>query len=366
MNRIKCLDSMRFMMVLAIVLCHFDFLGIDGLVGDIWRTVFSRPDPAVAFFFILSGFGLEYSQKEYGYSSFSIRFAFERVKKLYPIYLFSLILCIPVTLYFAISLHGWTEGIERTLIKMPLALVMLQSLTGMAGFSHAFNGVCWFFSTLFVLYMFYPLLHRLNSRLRLMGGGGRMFLLLLFILLIRMGAYCVLRGIEAPTGLCSYFDDLSYGSPYFRIFDFILGMLIYNLYYTYRECAAFKSSLWEILVIVTFVFYYILRDIVGLPSSMQIFFDAALPVLLIFIFSFQRGVVSKCLSSNLWVKLGKMTMYIFFFHYIAVLYVKALVSSMQIVLLPSQIVLVSLFLIAIITYLIMLFWGLINKFFSYK
>lgn len=193
-----------------------------------------------------------------------------------------------------------------------------------------------------------------------------MFLLLLLFLLIRMGAYRVLRGIESSTGLCSYFDDLSYGSPYFRIFDFILGMLIYNLYNAYRECAAFKSSFWEVLVIVTFVFYYILRDIVGLPSSMQVFFDAALPVLLILIFSFQQGVVSNYLSCNLWVKLGKMTMFIFFFHYIAVLYVKALMSSIEIVLTPLQIVFVSLFLIAIITYLIMLLWGLVAKYFSYK
>lgn len=361
MKRIVCLDSMRFIMVMAIVLCHFDFFDVDGLIGQIWNLVFSRPDPAVAFFFILSGFGLEYSQKKFGYPSFSVRFAVERIKKLYPIYMFSILLCVPVTLYFAISLHGWADGVVRTIMKIPLALVLLQSVTGMAGFSHAFNGVCWFFSTLFVLYMFYPILHRLNTRLRLKGGGGRLFLLLLIALLVRLGAYWVLSDIENSSVFSSYFDDLSYGSPYFRIFDFILGMLLYNLYNNYRECAIFKSSTWEVFVMLLFVLYYIFRDVVGLSSSVQIFLDAALPVLMIFIFSFQKGVISRCLSSKYWQKLGAITMYIFFFHYVAVLYVKAFVGSISITFSPIITILISLVLILLITYMTMLLWNYVCR-----
>ena len=159
---------MRFIMLICIVLCHFDFLSF---IGWIWDIV-SKPGPAVAYFFIISGFGLEYSRKDPRYTTPSLKFAIDKIKKLYPPYLFSIVLCIPVTLYFAISLHGVPEGIIRTVIKVPLVPFLLQSMTGMAGFSHAFNGVCWFVSTLFILYIIYPLLHRWNSWIRITGGGG--------------------------------------------------------------------------------------------------------------------------------------------------------------------------------------------------
>lgn len=351
---------MRFIMVMAIVLCHFDFLAF---IGKAWDLVISRPDPAVAFFFILSGFGLEYAQKEYGYSSVSIKFAVDRIKKIYPIYLFSILLCIPVTLYFAISLHGLTVGVIRTIIKIPLVLVLLQSITGMAGFSHAFNGVCWFISTLFILYTFYPLLHMLNIRLKL-AGGGIILLLLISALVLRMAIFIIFHNIENTTGLGSYFDDLSYGSPYFRIFDFILGMLLFNYYSICRKYHIWNASILEIAVTVLFVSYYIFRDFIGISSVVQIALDAFLPVLWIFVFSFEKGCLSKFMSHQHMVKLGGLTMYIFLFHYVAVLYVKALLDYFPIISLPFFTVSLSLLLIVVFTCLIMITWEKINVFFK--
>lgn len=171
MQRIRSFEIMRFVMIITIVMDHLIFLQDDEhFIGQLYNSVLANPYPAVCFFFILSGFGLEYSNKDVnGYPPISFLWTYQKIKRIYPLYLFSILTAIPATLYMAISIHGCYEGIIRTLIKISLVPFMLQSLTGMTGFSHAFNGVCWFLSALFIIYACYPLLHRANIRLKRKG-----------------------------------------------------------------------------------------------------------------------------------------------------------------------------------------------------
>ena len=106
-----------------------------------------------------------------------------------------MLICVPITVYSAITLHGVGEGMVRTIAKIPLASILVQSATGIAGFSHAFNGVCWFVSALFLLYVIYPYLEKIN-KLVVSGGRKRIYLTIIITLFLSVMVCVILSSVE--------------------------------------------------------------------------------------------------------------------------------------------------------------------------
>ena len=116
----------------------------------------------VDYFFLLSGFGMMLSNlksiqtKDLAFSSVkdNVSFAIKHVKKIYPLYITTIL----IGLLYDVILRLLDGDTFSTIflydsLKLALAVPLLQSATGTMTFGHAFNGVGWFLSTLFCIYL---------------------------------------------------------------------------------------------------------------------------------------------------------------------------------------------------------------------
>lgn len=342
MGKIKTLNGIRFIMLLTIIVSHFEFLGnLDGT--SIYDYCFHNPYMGVNYFFMLSGFGLTFAFFKRG--SFSIehlnlfnaaRFAMKKVAKSIPIYAITMLVMAPNQLLATISGGVSAKGVINFFLKILLCGGMVQSATGYSGISHAFNGVCWFFSTLFMLYFAYPFLERFmhhifkNKRLhRNQRTMCKMFFVMNLIFLI------IVEYTLGFIGNHSMLDSL-YDTPYFRIWHFTIGMLICYLFkcrmdeYEKLKVKNYgQYTLVEIFLVIAFILYWITRN-VPLLQHMIIwkittsFIDAVLPTVILYVFAFQGGLISKLLCTNIFQKLGGSSMYFYFIHYPVRIYVDKL------------------------------------------
>ncbi|WP_130837173.1 acyltransferase family protein [Lachnoclostridium sp. Marseille-P6806] len=100
------------------------------------------------------------------------------------------------------------------------AVSMLQFVTAVSEFSTSFNSVAWFLSSLFVIYMFSPFLLRLLKRM--LSTKRRIMAALFALPVAASGSGWLFHRIEMRT----FFDELSYVSPYWRVFYVVFGMVL--------------------------------------------------------------------------------------------------------------------------------------------
>ena len=119
-EKIRTLTGARFFAIFLIVVSHFDFL-TRYPIGLFYSKFIDNATLGVDIFFMLSGFGMMYSNmKKNNLTNQHIRimdaikFGVAHVRKIYPIYLATIILGIPLYLLGATLEYG--RGIKRTLI----------------------------------------------------------------------------------------------------------------------------------------------------------------------------------------------------------------------------------------------------------
>lgn len=228
-RRIDTLTTLRFFMIMTIVISHLEFWGGDSKNPNFYDLCLDNAKIGVNFFFILSGFGLTYSRlvspdsKDIPLRE-SVKWAYRRMGKLKSLYLITMTIGLGIALFEA-YLGG--AGVKEHLIicgKYLFSLSMLQSMTGMVKYSHLMNDVCWFVSTLLFLYMAFPLLWMLNKRI--VHNVNRIWIVLIILIISTVfSSYC-LSIIAKATPL----NDMDYGHPVNRIFYFAIGILLCDLF----------------------------------------------------------------------------------------------------------------------------------------
>lgn len=314
-KRVDVLTSLRFIMMVIIVISHFEFLGTNE--NDIYYRFFHNSTMAVDFFFMLSGFGLCYSclfNNKRVQEKNNCKYAWHRVKKLYVLYIISMLLTIPTIILSSINVLG--KSIKSIVVinffKILIMPSMLQSITGLNSLSHMYNGACWFLSTIFILYMIYPYLEKANLKYIEKNKNKKQICLYIFlVILLYLIVYFLFSIIERNT----IFDDLKYGSPWIRIFQFILGILICDLFFITNNKK--NTSLKEIIIYMLFICWLLLRNniFIGKLLIFKQLIDISIVAYLIYIFSFENGILSKILNNKKLVFLGNNSMYIFLLHY---------------------------------------------------
>lgn len=202
---IKSLQSWRFIFALMIFLHHFP---VDGV--GLFRA---GGTCGVSFFLILSGFVMsagyaeKVERKEFSYGNYFKK----RLTRIYPLHFLCLLAAA------AILVAAGTFGIKDGAIFCINAALM-QSWIPLSGVYFSFNSVSWCLSDLLFFYMVFPPLSRFfnragNKKTAAMTGAA---LILYFIVLAAI-----------PEKLS---HPLLYISPVFRLLDFAIGMLLYNLY----------------------------------------------------------------------------------------------------------------------------------------
>ena len=291
-------------MCCIIILSHLEFLGESGIFGDFYTTYLHNATLAVDYFFMLSGFGIYLSSKRPESSiKGGLKFAVDKVKKIYPAYIFSLILGM---VWVCLITDGLIKTIAKLFIFGLTDLTLFQSITGMTMFSHSINGVCWFLSTLFICYIACPWLLRVVDKIRNKSQALIMICgLVVITLVLSSGALLIQNNL-------SVLNDLWYGHPFIRCWYLAIGMCIG---YLYKESKTQMGNEKELLIATIAIAYFFGRNSIPLGKGLLRFLDIVLSIIFLYVFSCGRGKLSDGLSTKLMVNLGKISMYLFLFHY---------------------------------------------------
>ena len=111
----------------------------------------------VSIFIVMSGFLLTSGRLAKGRAALSLspleclRFAWGKVRKLYPLYIITLLPILALDIFNAVSS---SSGFGVIIKELVLSVLLIQSWS--PAHSMAFNGVAWYLSTTFFLYFCFP------------------------------------------------------------------------------------------------------------------------------------------------------------------------------------------------------------------
>lgn len=111
--RVRSLEGIRILAVLVIAFSHLVELQVFGYFAKSNSAVFL----SVNYLFILSGFGLFLKfTRSYSNNRLSgIKFAIFQIKKIYPVYMFSMLACVPYSIIMDIKEDGLS--LMRAILK---------------------------------------------------------------------------------------------------------------------------------------------------------------------------------------------------------------------------------------------------------
>lgn len=218
------------------------------------------------------------------------------MKKLYPIHFITFIMSILIRFNWILKF-----SLGSIIIKAILNLSLLQSLDKNQTFP--FNGLSWFLSTTFILYiMAIPLIKNIKRFNKIKEEY-----IILTILVIQN--LIIFINTSKNMGLNLY------TSPFFRVFDFSIGMLTAKKFIINKdnEYDFNKLKKYEIGIIIMFFLMYIIsffNDNIeyGLSYYSPVF------VLGIYIFAFEKGSISKLLSLSIFQKIASFSFEFYMVH----------------------------------------------------
>ena len=248
-ERIVQLDSIRFFMCMIVVVSHcmvaFGNVHGQGLI----EIFFSSSAFALDYFFILSGFGMMLSYEKYT-SKNGLIFAWEHIKKIYPTYIFSMLLILPLSL----------KHIKQYLLWLAVDSSLLQSVSCNVEISHSINGVNWFLSTLFVIYLFSPFLLRVVYKIL---SKKHWFLLTVFVICMLFCSLLIdgwfnVNNISIQVCKLKYdinaFRASPFGAPLWKV---ILGMIVGGIYAQNKEHINYKKNIdiWITTIVLVWIYF---------------------------------------------------------------------------------------------------------------
>ena len=307
---IKPLTSLRFFFAFFVFLSHLTFANTDNkLLQWLQRNVFFEGYLGVSFFFILSGFVLAYSYKEKFLEEKITKKSFylARFARIYPLHFLTLILAIPFV-YFSNALE-----IGAFLTN----LFLIQSFVPNQTIFFSFNPPAWSISDEMFFYLIFPLIIVLFENVKILK---KIFTFLIPAILI-IGVFLI------PSG---YHKDVFYVNPLIRSFDFILGILLYDLFKNEKFKSYFstvkKATLAELFTILTFLIFFIFHNYFARGFRFSVYYWIPM-CLIIYTFAQNKGYLSKLLSNNILVFLGEISFGFYMIHYLVITYGNMLKDS---------------------------------------
>lgn len=196
--------------------------------------------PFVSVFIILSGFLLSYRYFERGALSLSpincLRFSIKHVKKLYVLYILTLLPIMALDLYFTRPAPDSAE-FSYIIKELLLSALLLQSWS--PDYAYAFNGVAWYLSTSLFLYFTFPYIIRAVKRYKSQSEAF-IAIILLFAAELALGFAAASLGIHIGSVDTAKFESwFSYVFPPMRVFDFAIGC---NLGYIFLKRGERESA----------------------------------------------------------------------------------------------------------------------------
>ena len=298
---IKSIQGLRVLAMLGIFMFHAGLL----IKGNF----------PVTFFFILSGFVLYYSySKKINTVKLKeiIYWIKNRMKKLYPIHIITFIMSIFIR-------WDWIKKFEinELFMKGILNITLLQSLSRESVFT--FNALSWFLSTTFILYIIAcPLILVIKNIKRV-----RPQYLIIALLII--------QNIIVIINIRQDYKLSLYTSPFFRIFDFALGMMVAKLFLSTNKdnINSKKYNLYEFISVIIFMFMYLLTLTTSIKFQYALNYYSPLFIFLLYIFAMGKGKISKFLSSDILQKTSIFSFEFYMVHELILIFFRKIFNNLQ-------------------------------------
>lgn len=323
-SNILSFNGFRYFFSLLIFLNHCTFLRENRRGKIIFEKYFHNGGFSVAFFFLLSGYclALGYSDSfmTLTYEKYQV-FLAKRLRKIFPAYFASMLIALLYQLTKGIIFDGNTL---KSVIKFFGSLLWSCTMTQSWVYTKYWgigNSAAWYISCLFFCYLLTPLIMHLIDRA---NKAIRAHALIVSFLSGTMAACYIFIIFLSYIWLHKGYDDqILYVTPLIRVPQFVIGLAAGYLFQCLkRECNQRwvpKDTIIEIaaITILAASFFMVLRkgfqfdrrtDIVAIPAS----------ILTIFAFSINHGLISKLLENRFSVYLGRLSLYIYLFHYVII------------------------------------------------
>lgn len=284
-NHIKPLTSIRFFAAFFVFLCHLRYF----YNTDISYVYIKEGFIGVTFFFILSGFILAYSyQNKIISGKTSIKsFYIARIARIYPIHV--------CTFIAAISLFSYGYYSSDQFI---FNAALIQAFIPESKYYFTVNAVSWSISVELFLYLLLPFLIRLDNK-------GLLYLSIILVLL----------KLSMSISLSDKLNHaMVYISPFMRVSDFSIGILMYR----YRNILIEKLSKLNILYlqamsIITLVIFCSYSNQIPISYRYDLYYILPMSMIILSL-SIDGTLIFRALSNRVFVFLGEVSFSFYMIH----------------------------------------------------
>ena len=124
-------------------------------------------------------------------------------------------------IYIILMIIMGKETVFKTVLLAPIEIIGIQSVNSSL-FEVSHNGGTWFLSCILLCYIVYPFFQEIIKEI---SKKSRMILLLICVFVLLYSAFLV----------NAFKYDSIYSNPFFRIIEFIIGMLLAAMKLDYKE-----------------------------------------------------------------------------------------------------------------------------------
>lgn len=302
---IKPLTSLRFIAALAVFGSHLSILQINEKYSSFYNRILYEGYLGVTFFFMLSGFILTYNY----HSKFKVldshslkKFYFARFTRIYPVYLLTFLIAVPIV---------WNDYILDPIKMIYTAfanLTMVHSFIPIFTVYFSYNAPSWSISDEMFFYVLFPFVIYIS--LKIMKSSSIYIPLFIAVIIYVLYFYFVWQYKDVDKA-----HWLFYISPFTRLGDFLIGVFIGMCFIRKKEInLSYKVfSFLEISsILLLFVpFYYFMEIHQSLRFGV---YYTPFFAIIIFIFAFQKGFISRLISSKRLIYLGEISFSFYMVH----------------------------------------------------
>lgn len=337
---IKPLTSFRFIAALAVFGSHLFILQSFEQTKWLFDRILYEGYLGVTFFFILSGFILTYNYYDKIKSldkSMIKKFYKARIFRIYPVYILTFLISIPIALY------NYAEIPLKALVMAIINLGMFQSFVPIKSVYFSFNAPSWSISDEMFFYVIFPFLIYFLIKIGIHNKLKNWFILSIFIYFTAL----VLVWFMRDSALAHW---LFYVFPVFRFIDFFFGIILAITFIKFKDIQL-NSKIFSILEVVSILllviaFYYFPH----IHPTLRLWgYYLPFMALIIWIFAFQKGIISKLLSNKLLIYLGEISFSFYMIHQLIIIYLTKVTLISQS---PVMFVIVALLLSIIASHII--------------
>lgn len=309
MRKIETVQVLRAIACIAIYIHHYKLLEI----GE-W---------AVSVFIILSGFIMYYSynnrvlEKTFG---FSVKFSIKKICRLYSLHIITMCFSLIISIYklFKCFSYDYAKLIFLQVISNTL---LIKNIIPNKDVWFSLNGPSWYLGLSMFFYFFTPcILFWLKQK-----SKKNTIFIMLFVYLTQISV-CYAFGTSIYVKQIDWLPMyITYLSPLFRIGDYILGCCLGKLIYNSKiEVNNYVSTVFELIVIIInagVIMIYLNNDLWWRSEWFKYDVLFTIPVLLLVaLFSLNKGYISKILTNKVIVHIGDISAYIFLLHNVVIQY----------------------------------------------